>query len=246
MLAARGAQVILSVEEALRPLLSPLPGVAQCLPKPAPSLPPCDLHCPIGMLPLAFGTRLATIPSAASYLPPPAQARVQPWERLLAEQFGPVKKLRIGLAWSGNVKHSNDHNRSIPLGALAPLLDADASFVSLQTDPRPGDRPLLETSRILDLTAQLTDFAETLALVSCLDMVITADTSIAHLAAASGCATWILLPHLPDYRWLLDRDDSPWYPTARLFRQGERRSWDEVVDEVRRALEERTFSYAEQ
>jgi ADP-heptose:LPS heptosyltransferase len=239
MLAARGARVILSVEEALRPLLSGLSGVAQCLPKPAPSLPPCDLHCPIGMLPLAFGTRLETIPSAASYLPPPAETRVQHWERRLADHLGPVKKLRIGLAWSGNAKHSNDHNRSIPLAALVPLLDADASFVSLQTDPRPTDRALLETSRILDLTAQLADFAETLALVSCLDMVITADTSIAHLAAASGRTTWILLPHLPDYRWLLGRDDSPWYPSARLFRQDERRSWNEVADEVRRALDDK-------
>jgi tetratricopeptide (TPR) repeat protein len=237
MLAARGARVILSVEEALRPLLSNLEGVAECLPKPAPSLPPFDLHCPIGMLPLAFSTRLETIPSVASYLPPPSPALVQNWEWRLQEYLGPVRKPRIGLAWSGNPGHSNDHNRSIPLRALLPLLDADASFVSLQRDPRPDDKALLETSRILDLTAQLTDFAATAALVCCLDLVITADTALAHLAAASGHPTWILLPYLPDYRWLLDRDDSPWYPAARLFRQGKRRSWDEVVEGVRRALE---------
>jgi len=237
MLAARGARVILSVEEALRPVLSDMPGIAQCLPKPAPSLPPFDLHCPIGMLPLAFGTRLDTIPSTVPYLPPPSEARVHDWEQRLRERVGPDRTLRVGLAWSGRAEHTNDHNRSIPLQMLRQLLDADASFVSLQRDPRSGDQASLQTSRIVDLTSHLTDFAETLALMSCLDLVISVDTSVAHLAAASGRPTWILLPYLPDYRWLLDRDDSPWYPTARLFRQSEARSWEEVAERVWRALE---------
>lgn len=238
MLAARGAQVVLIVDEALRPLLSGLPGVTQCLPKPVAALPPFDLHCPIGMLPLAFETRLDTIPATASYLPPPAEARVQEWERRLADRLGPATKLRVGLTWSGNAQHSNDHNRSLALRTLRPLLDVDAHFISLQKAPKPEDKALLDASPIIDLTSHLADFAETRALVECLDLVISVDTSVVHLAAASGRPTWILLPYLPDWRWLLDRDDSPWYPTARLFRQGETRSWEDVVEQVRRALDD--------
>jgi len=237
MLAARGAKVILVVEDALRPLLSGLDGMAHCLSKSAP-LPPFDLHCPITTLPFALGTRLDTIPSAASYLPPLPQDRVQAWQRRLSERAGPTAKRRVGLVWSGNPQHSNDHNRSISLRVLSPLLGADATFVSLQKEARPEDQPLLQTSGIIDLTSDLTDFTETAALVSCLDLVISVDTSVAHLAAALGRPTWILLPYLPDFRWLLDRDDSPWYPTAHLFRQSERRDWAEVIEMVRRALDE--------
>ena len=109
---------------------------------------------------------------------------------------------------------------------LSGILDVDATFVSLQKDPRPDDAAFLrERSDIIDFTAELTDFTETAALVSCLDLVITVDTSVAHLAGALGCPTWMLLPYTPDYRWLLDRDDSPWYPTVRLFRQTETRDY---------------------
>jgi hypothetical protein len=237
MLAARGAKVILLVEPALRSLLSDLSGVTQCLSKPAPSLPPFDLHCPIGTLPFAFGTRLDTIPSALSYLPRPSEARVETWDARLSRHEASGKKRRVGLVWSGNPRHTNDHNRSIPLRALSPLLDADVTFVSLQKEVRPEDEAPLRESGIIDLSSDLTDFAETAALVSCLDLVISVDTSVAHLAAALGRPTWILLPYLPDYRWLLDRDDSPRYPTARLFRQSERRDWAEVIDRVRGALD---------
>jgi ADP-heptose:LPS heptosyltransferase len=119
---------------------------------------------------------------------------------------------------------------------LSRLLDVDARFISLQKDPRPDDKALLAQTDIVDLTAYLTDFAETAALMSCLDLVITVDTSVAHLAGALGCPTWILLPYVPDYRWLLDRDDSPWYPTVRLFRQTETRDYASVLDRVRTAL----------
>jgi tetratricopeptide (TPR) repeat protein len=237
MLAARGAKVVLVVEDALRPLLSGLDGVTHCLNKSA-SLPPFDLHCPITTLPFALGTRLDTIPSSASYLPPLPQGRVQLWERRLSECAGSANKRRVGLVWSGNPRHTNDHNRSIPLRVLLPLLAADATFVSLQKEVRPEDQAVLRTSGIIDLSSDLTDFVETAALVNCLDLVISVDTSAAHLAAALGQPTWILLPYLPDFRWLLDRDDSPWYPTARLFRQGERRDWAEVIERVRHALDE--------
>jgi tetratricopeptide (TPR) repeat protein len=236
MLAERGAKVVLVVEDAIYPLLSGLEGVSQCFPRSIQSLPAFDLHCPICSLPLAFRTRLETIPSGSSYLPRPSQSRVQAWEERLQGCMAPGRKLRVGLVWSGNAKHVNDHNRSIPLQMLSRLLDVDASFLSLQKDPRPADRALLEQSDIVDLTSHFTDFAETAALVSCLDLVITVDTSVAHLAAALGCPTWILLPYMPDFRWLLDRDDSPWYPTARLFRQTGTRDYGEVLDRVHSEL----------
>jgi len=234
MVAARGARVILAIEDAVCPLLSGLSGVSECVPKSAGRLPAFDLHCPLSSLPLAFGTRLDSIPAEKSYLPPPAADRVRDWE----DRLGPHDRLRVGLVWSGNPKHNNDRNRSIPLRMLARILDVDATFVSLQKDPRPEDRAaLLERPEIVDPTARLADFAETAALASCLDLVISVDTSVAHLAAALGRPTWILLPFTPDYRWLLDRGDSPWYPTVRLFRQTATREYGSVVDRVRAELQ---------
>jgi tetratricopeptide (TPR) repeat protein len=236
MVADRGARVVLVVQDSLHVLLSGLPGISQCLPMSATDtmpLPAFDIHCPLMSLPRAFGTTLATIPSAGSYLPRPAEARVQVWE----DRLGRRDRLRVGLVWSGNPKHRNDHNRSIPLRALTSILDVDATFVSLQKDPGPADKAtLLERDDIVDLTDHLADFAETAALVTCLDLVITVDTSVAHLSGALGRPTWVLLPYTPDYRWLLDRDDSPWYPTVRLFRQTETREYAGVLDRVRHEL----------
>jgi cytochrome c-type biogenesis protein CcmH/NrfG len=233
MVAARGARVVLVVADALQPLLSGLTGVDQCLRQSSGAVPNFDMHCPLSSLPLAFGTTLQTIPAATSYLPPLAPERVRIWE----ERLGPHCRPRVGLVWSGSLTHRNDSNRSIPLQMLARILDTDATFVSLQKDPRSADRVVLAERRdIVDLTAHLTDFAETAALVSCLDLVITVDTSVAHLSAALGRPTWILLPTTPDYRWLLGREDSPWYPTARLFRQDERRDYAPVLDRVRTEL----------
>ncbi len=232
MLAARGARVILAVDDAAYPLLSALPGVAESFPKSAGAFPAFDMHCPMSSLPLAFATRLDTIPADIPYLPAPAPDRVQAWDNRL----GPRSKLRVGLVWSGNPKHSNDHNRSVTLQTLSRLFDVDATFVSLQKDARPADQAVLAQTDIVDLTAELTDFNETAALIACLDLVITVDTSVAHLAGALGCPTWILLPYTPDYRWLLDRNDSPWYPTVRLFRQTAARDYAQVLDRVRAEL----------
>jgi tetratricopeptide (TPR) repeat protein/ADP-heptose:LPS heptosyltransferase len=236
MLAARGARVILIVSDPLVSVLSRLPGVSQCFPLSAfPALQAFDMHCPISSLPLAFGTSLDTIPSAVSYLPPPAEERVRAWE----QRLGARRKLRVGLVWSGNPKHKNDRNRSMPFRRFQRLLDGiDATFVSLQKEPRPDDRAALsERTDIVDLAAELTDFNDTAALVTCLDLVITVDTSVAHLAAALGCPTWIMLPYTPDYRWLLNRDDSPWYPTVRLFRQNESQEYDRVLDRIQLELQ---------
>jgi tetratricopeptide (TPR) repeat protein len=236
MVAERGARVLLVVQDPLHSLLSALPGVSECFPTSQTLFPPFDLHCPIMSLPLAFGTRLDTVPAPTRYLPDPAPVRVQAWRDRL-DRLTPRGKLRVGLVWSGNPNHGNDHNRSTSLRTLSPLLDADASFISLQKDPRPVDRAFLrERPDIIDPTADLTDFVETAALVSCLDLVITIDSSVAHLAAALGRPTWMVLPYVPDYRWLLDREDSPWYPTMRLFRQSKNRDYGEVVERVRSEL----------
>jgi Flp pilus assembly protein TadD len=233
MLAERGARVILSVPNPAVSLLSGLPGISQCVSSSAPARPAFDFHCPIGSLPLAFRTELETIPASIPYLPFPASNRMQVWQ----DRLGPHDKLRVGLVWSGNPEHKNDHNRSSSLRAFSAMLDVDATFFSLQKDPRPDDTAVLRhRSDIVDFTADLTDFAETAALISCLDLAITVDTSVAHLSGALGRPTWILLPYTPDWRWLLDRDDSPWYPTARLFRQSETREYDTVVDLVRDEL----------
>ena len=138
------------------------------------------------------------------------------------------------MAWSGNPNFRNDHNRSMPLEVLSRLFDLEATFVSLQKDPRPQDVELLgERTQLVDRTALLSDFRETAALVSCLDLVITVDTSVAHLAGALGCRTWVLLPYVSDWRWLRGRDDSPWYPTVRLFRQTDTREYGSVIERVR-------------
>jgi tetratricopeptide (TPR) repeat protein len=236
MLAARGARVVLAAQESLLPLLSGLPGVAQCVLRSASSLPAFDMHCAICSLPYAFGTRLDTIPAATPYLPPAPAARVQAWEAQLRERLGPDRKPRIGLSWAGNPRQMNDHNRSAPLHELLRLLDTGLDFVSLQKAASAGDQALLAQTGIADLTALLTDFTETAALASCLDLVISVDTSVAHLCGALGRPTWVMLSYMPDHRWLLDREDSPWYPTARLFRQSAARDWAEVIENVRREL----------
>jgi len=226
MLAARGARVVLVVQDSLQPLLSTLPGLSHCFAR-SETLPAADFRCPVMSLPLAFSTTLDTIPPPVRLSPP--DDRVTAWQ----ERLGPRDRLRVGLVWSGSLTHPNDRERSIALRSLTTLLDADATFVSLQKDPRPDDATLLlERTEIIDLTSHLTDFTETAALVSCLDLVITVDTSIAHLAATMGCPTWIMLAHTPDYRWLLNRDDSPWYPAVRLFRQTESRDYAGVIERV--------------
>ncbi|HLZ06217.1 MAG TPA: tetratricopeptide repeat protein [Bradyrhizobium sp.] len=232
LLAARGANVVLVVQGGLCPLLSGLPGVSACLPFGTRQFPPFDMHCPIMSLPLAFGTTLDTIPPA-SYLPPLPSEKVQAWKARL----GAHDRLRVGLAWSGNPKQGNDRRRSMPLRTLAPLFDCDATFVSLQKDLRADDKAFLEGhTDIIDLTVGLTDFAETAALIASLDLVITVCTSIAHLAGTLGRETWVMLPHVGDWRWLAGRDDSPWYPTVRLFRQDETHSYAAVVEHVRNEL----------
>jgi tetratricopeptide (TPR) repeat protein len=231
LVAARGARVILEVEEPLQGLLAGLAGTTRVIAK-GDRLPDFDLQCPLLSLPLAFRTKLETIPSAVPYLRPPDQALVK-WSTRLPSKRRP----RIGLAWAGNAKHLRDRERSIDLRDLLLLLDIDATFVSLQKELRATDTTMLkESGGIIHFGHELENFSDTAALISRLDLVISVDTAIAHLAGALGKPVWILLTHVPDWRWLLDRDDSPWYPTARLFRQSDARQWDSVIARVRDAL----------
>jgi tetratricopeptide (TPR) repeat protein len=231
LVAARGARVIVEVAGPLQELVSGLSGATQVISRGDP-LPDFDYQCPLLSLPLAFGTRLETIPSPTPYLHAPAQAS-EAWQARL----GPKTRPRIGLVWSGNATHKNDQNRSIGLLFLSPLLDTGATFVSLQKDVRDADAAVLrEREDILHFGDALRDFSDTAALISNLDLVISVDTSVAHLAGALGKPVWVLLTCVPDWRWLLERNDSPWYPTARLFRQDDARTWDGVIACVREAL----------
>ena len=236
LLAPRGARVVLESHPALKELLAGLAGVSQHIVK-GETLPDCDFHCSLLSLPLVFGTTLDTIPSEVPYLSIPPGARDwTPW--LNAQSVGPRNRRRIGLVWSGNPDHVNDHNRSIALASLASLFDVGAQFVSLQKNARAGDQEVLRgRPDILDAAPQLDTFTDTAALIGELDLVISVDTSVAHLAGALGKPVFILLPHVPDWRWLMGRADLPWYPRARLFRQDRTRRWEPVIAEARDALQ---------
>jgi len=229
LLAARGARVILRVQPALKTLLATLPGAQVMATDEA--LPDYDLHCPLMSLPLAFGTRLASIPAATPYLHADPQRDAR-WRALL----GAADKPRIGIAWAGSGAHANDALRSMPLIALRRIVTPALEFISLQKELRAVDRLLLANAGIALYAAQQNDFADTAALIAQMDLVICVDTSIAHLAGAMGKPVWLLLPFAPDWRWMLGRDDSPWYPTMRLFRQTRSGDWDDVLDAVARRL----------
>jgi len=228
LIAERAGHVILEVQSPLRALMSTLPGVAQIV-STGEKLPDVDFHCPLLSLPLAVGT----IPSETPYLRA-SHSSVMSWN----DRLGSGTRPRIGLAWAGSPTHKNDHNRSIALGSFLPsIADVEATFVSLQRDERAGDLAVLQgRTDILHFGDELKNFADTAALISNLDLIISVDTSVAHLAGAVGKPAWVLLPFVPDWRWLLDREDSPWYPTVRLFRQDDTRSWANVIVRIHAAL----------
>lgn len=225
-----GAKVWLEVQKPLVGFLSQLEGISGIIATGDP-LPEFDMHCPLLSLPLALRTELNTIPAPVRYLTAPPEP-VAHWKHRLENLGSP----RIGLVWSGSTIHINDHNRSLPLDQLLPYL-GDRRFVSLQKEVRERDRAVLQQAdNILDISQYLTDFSETAAVIENLDLVISVDTSVAHLAAALGKPVWILLPYIPDWRWLMDRSDSPWYPSVRLFRQTGRGAWQTALAELRNAL----------
>jgi tetratricopeptide (TPR) repeat protein len=241
LVSERGAQVVLEVHPALKRVLSRLQGVTQVISRDEPT-PNVDFHCPLMSLPLAFGTTLATIPSGQRYLAgePDLIAR---WRAHLGERRG----FRVGLVWSGGLRPnepeywSANARRNIPLEKLRALDHPRIDYVSLQKgQPAQAEAQELQRAggapRLLDRTQELTDFADTAALIESLDLVVSVDTATAHLAAALGKPTWILSRFDGCWRWLLGRSDSPWYPSVRLFREPAPGSWDPVVRQVREEL----------
>jgi hypothetical protein len=227
LVADLGARVVLEVPRPLEALLGSVREVESVVVQGQP-LPNFDLHCPLMTLPLAFKTAPETIPAHVPYLAATSN-RIAGWEAML----GPAAGLRVGLAWSGNSTYKNDWQRSVAVGQLTPLLQLDAELVSLQRELCPDDRRWLAShSRIRHIGAELGDFAETAALISLMDVIITIDTAVAHLAGAMGKQVWVLLPFSAEWRWGLEREDSPWYPTARLFRQPKAGDWPSVVERV--------------
>jgi tetratricopeptide (TPR) repeat protein len=231
MVVARGGKVVLEIPDDLKPLIGRIDGVTAVVRRGEP-LPPFDVHCPLMSLAGAFGTTLETIPAPVPYLQAPAE-RVPQWQARLAGTKAP----RVGLVWSGKPTHKNDRNRSIPLTLLAPLLQTPGvTCVSLQKDYREADRAALAAAPLLRLDHALADFADTAAAIAALDLVIAVDTAVAHLTGALGKPLWLLLPAIGDWRWLKDRADSPWYPSARLFRQPRIGDWPSALADVKREL----------
>jgi tetratricopeptide (TPR) repeat protein len=231
LVAARGAKVVLEVQPELTRLLSAMPGVAAVIGRGAP-LPRFDCHCPLLSLPLACASEPATIPAGVSYIAA-ADADIALWSRRL-----PERRPLVGLAWSGERSHDNDLNRSLRFETLLPLLDmTNVTFVSLQHDVREEDaRALLKQPDVLQLGREFQNFSDTAAVLAHMDAVISADTAIAHLAGAMGKPLYLLLPFAADFRWLRERHDSPWYPTAKLYRQPTFGDWDTVIEMLRQDL----------
>jgi len=237
LLARRGARVIVECQPELKSLLQTLEGVAQVLSS-AERRPAFDVHVPMLGLPLAFGTTVETIPANVSYLRPDP-ALVKQWRTRLAPRSTlHAPRLKVGLAWAGNPQNPADRDRSLPLSALAPLAEVEGvAFYSLQKGERAAQAKSPPPGMTLvDLAADIKDFADTAALMAHMDLIITVETAVAHLAGALARPVWALLPFVPAWRWLLEREDSPWYPTMRLFRQPAPGDWNSVVQRVAHQL----------
>jgi tetratricopeptide (TPR) repeat protein len=229
--AARNGRVLLEVQPELVRLLGGLPGVERVVAQ-GQDLPPFDAHCPLLSLPRAMGTRLDTIPAAAPYLTPDPRL-VSAWSRIRTPG-----RLHVGLVWAGAAAHKNDRRRSIALARFESMLRLDGvAWFALTKGPAAAELLALAPGiELHDLSPQLNDFADTAAALANLDLIVSVDTAAAHLAGALGRPIWNLIPHTPDWRWLMDREDSPWYPTMRLFRQFQPDDWDGVMERVRISL----------
>ncbi|MCU0541345.1 MAG: tetratricopeptide repeat protein [Oscillatoriaceae cyanobacterium Prado104] len=225
---AKGGRVIVACHLLLKRLFEGIAGVDRVVSNPS-ELPDFQVQAPLLSLPGIMGTTLENVPANIPYLTPPADAKFA---------LPATDKLRVGIVWAGGPLNRKNRDRSCKLSDFLPLLDiAGASFYSLQKDVPAGDRALLNQQQIPDLSEHLSDFADTAATISQLDLVICVDTSVAHLAGALGKPVWILLSFVPDWRWMLKREDSPWYPTVRLFRQQKTGDWEGAIDRVKIALE---------
>jgi hypothetical protein len=232
MVQAGGGRVVFEVQRELARLAKTLAGRPELVVRGEP-LPPFDYHAPLLSLPRAFRTSLASIPADVPYLhADPADVAV--WR----DRIPDTEELKVGIVWAGSRTHVNDRNRSLDPALLDALLKvAGAKFYSLQLGGN-----ALPGRDVVDLSPWLRDFADTAAAVACLDLVVTVDTSVAHVAGAVGAPVWVLVPKAPDWRWLLERDDSPWYPTMRLFRQSKESDWRPVLARVAQELRKLTVN----
>lgn len=198
------------------------------------SLPPAfDMHCEMMSLPMALGLTLADLPGPVPYLRPDPQ-RIAHWRQRLASLPRPV----VALAWAGRPTHSNDANRSLGLAQLAPLARAGVSFVAIQKGPAAAQAASPpDGMSLLSLSDEIADFEDTAAILCLADLLISVDSSPVHLAGALGRPVWVMLPKVPDWRWLLERADTPWYPRMRLFRQDARSDWTSVIARIAVELE---------
>lgn len=227
MLVKLNTKVIFEVEKPLLSLLKEI-GV-ECVIK-GRKLPFFDYHCPLLSLPYAFRTSLETIPAIFSLKI--NQKKIDYWEK----KFENITKPKIALAWSGNPTHKNDHNRSLSLEKLVNFLPKEFEYISLQKEIRDEDKSALENSNISFFGNELKDFEDTAALIENVDLVVSVDTSVAHLAGTLGKKTFILLPFSSDWRWMLNTDDTPWYPSVKLFRQNATCDWDSVLNNIRKDI----------
>jgi tetratricopeptide (TPR) repeat protein len=231
LLAAAGAKVVLEVQSELTTLMARLDGAATVVAQ-GEALPSFDVHCPLGSLPLAFKTEPSTVPARIPYL-----STDDAWLAKWSARISALERPRIAIAWSGNANHANDRNRSIAFARLAPLFAARADqdrkaarLISLQREVRTDDTAALAAeTRVCHLGGDLENFHDTAAVIALCDLVISVDTAVAHLAGAMGRPLWMLIPFAPDWRWTLQGETTPWYPTARLFRQRALGDWDGVI-----------------
>ena len=220
-------EIIFMVQKPLLSLFSNFDKKIKILEQDKP-LPHFDYYSPLMSLPLAFKTNVETIPANIPYLAVD-DVKNKYWQ----DRLGKQTKVKIGIVWSGSTIHKKDHNRSLMLNQLASLLELPFEFHSLQKEIRYGDQKTLKAYKALyQHQHDLNDFSDTAALLNQMDLIISVDTSVAHLAGALGKKVWVLLPFMPDFRWLLNRDNSPWYPTIRLFRQPKIDDWESVIQQL--------------
>jgi len=233
LVAQRGGRIIIQCQRELQRLFQTMSEKVQVVAHGQP-LPPFDFHSPLLSLPRIFETTLSNVPKSVPYLKADAED-AKTWQRRIDKDS---RIINVGLAWAGSSAHKNDRNRSIKLASLSPLVQTPGvRFFSLQKGEAAAESKSPPPSmELIDWTNELNDFADTAALITNLDLLIAVDTAVAHLAGAMGKPIWTLLPFVPDWRWLLQREDSPWYPSMRLFRQPSLGDWNSVVTRVAETL----------
>jgi hypothetical protein len=232
--AGLGARVILQVQRPLVTLLADLEGVSQIVTEGGAASPDCDYFCPLMSLPLAFGTTIRNIPRPEAYLAADP-FKVSEWR----SKLGTASQPKVGLVWSGTATRANEGRRSVPLKTLLNELPRGCRYISLQRELSAADAGVLAANPAVEVYGdELHDFSDTAALCECMDLVVSIDTSVAHLSGAIGKRTFILLQFSPAWRWLLDRDDTPWYRSATLFRQPAVDDWATVCEHVGRTVSE--------